>query len=383
MAIDVGSAAIDRNGVANGTVLTLIELGNPANASGIIDTVEIWMQTGTTGAKIGSFYNTGGNNYKCRDSVSIGAISAGSKQTFTSLSLSIQSGDFLGVKFNGGEPELSGEGGSGVAYVSGDYCDVDDEVTYGVFADNALSLYGSGTEAASSSSSSLSSSHSSSSHSSSSHSSSSSSRSSSHSSSSHSSSSSSRSSSHSSSSHSSSSHSSSSHSSSSHSSSHSSSSHSSSHSSSSHSSLSSSHSSSSHSSSSRSSSHSSSSRSSSHSSSSHSSSSHSSAPSSSHSSSSHSSSSRSSSHSSSSHSSSSHSSSHSSSSQSSSTSPLEPETVPDFPADRPVSYDPDLVFDDVTGTWVDSEELLAGNGSRYRGQLVAIGRSLIYYEEIT
>lgn len=133
--------------------------------------------------------------------------------------------------------------------------------------------------------------------------------------------------------------------------------------------------------------------SSSHSSSSHSSSSHSSQPSSSHSSSSHSSSSHSSSshsssshsssHSSSSHSSSHSSSSHSSSSQSSSTSPLEPATVLSFPAERAVDYDPDLIFDDVTGTWVTDEELLAGNGSRYRSQFVCVGMDLIYYEEFS
>jgi hypothetical protein len=302
-------------------------MSNPANGSGTLTSIEIFAETNMSGVKVGTFYLVSGSTYHCRDSESIGNVTAGSKQTF-SVSLTIETGDFIGLYFSGGTIEADISSGQN-QYKVGDYADIDDEEAFS--ANNyLLSLYGTGIIPSSSSSSRSSShsssshsssSHSSSSHSSSSHSSSSSSRSSSsHSSSSHSSSSSSRSSSHSSSSHSSSSHSSSSHSSSSHSSS----SRSSSHSSSSHSS--SSHSSSSHSSSSQSSSsfsHSSSSQSSSHSSSSHSSSSRSSShSSSSHSSSSHSSSSssRSSSHSSSSHSSSSQSSSHSSSSQSSSSS---------------------------------------------------------------
>jgi hypothetical protein len=54
-----------------------------------------------------------------------------------------------------------------------------------------------------------------------------------------------------------------------------------------------------------------------------------------------------------------------------------------FPAERAVDYNPDLVFDEDTGTWVTDKELLAGNGSRYRSQLVCVGMDLIYYEEFS
>jgi hypothetical protein len=54
-----------------------------------------------------------------------------------------------------------------------------------------------------------------------------------------------------------------------------------------------------------------------------------------------------------------------------------------FPAERAEAYNPDLVFDDVTGTWVTDEELLAKGGSRYRSQFVCVGMDLIYYEEFS
>ena len=54
-----------------------------------------------------------------------------------------------------------------------------------------------------------------------------------------------------------------------------------------------------------------------------------------------------------------------------------------FPAERADDYDPDLVFDEDTGTWVSDEELIARGGSRYHSQFVCVGKSLIYYEEVT
>ena len=53
-----------------------------------------------------------------------------------------------------------------------------------------------------------------------------------------------------------------------------------------------------------------------------------------------------------------------------------------FPATRPGSYDPDLVFDEDTGTWTSDADLLTRDGSRHKTQLVAVGKDLIYYEVI-
>ena len=52
-----------------------------------------------------------------------------------------------------------------------------------------------------------------------------------------------------------------------------------------------------------------------------------------------------------------------------------------FPEDRPSGYDPDLVWDEVTQAWVSTAALLEQGGSRYRSQLVVVGKDLVYYSE--
>jgi hypothetical protein len=56
--------------------------------------------------------------------------------------------------------------------------------------------------------------------------------------------------------------------------------------------------------------------------------------------------------------------------------------MPDFPEDRPGSYDEDLVFDEATQTWGSDETLLTQGGSRYRTQIVAVGKDQVYFEEL-
>ncbi len=137
--IDVGSAAIARDGPAS-ALFTLIDLANPANASGVITSVEVWAVTNITGLRVGSFYLVSGTTYKCRDSVTIGAVTAGSKQTF-STRFSIQAGDFIGCYYATGTLH-SGAGGSGWMYVSGEYIDPNDSAIFALQAGQALSLYG-------------------------------------------------------------------------------------------------------------------------------------------------------------------------------------------------------------------------------------------------
>ena len=57
--------------------------------------------------------------------------------------------------------------------------------------------------------------------------------------------------------------------------------------------------------------------------------------------------------------------------------------LPAFPKTRPAGYDPDLVFDEDTGTWVSDADLLTRDGSRYHQQLVTVCKDLIYYESVT
>lgn len=143
--IDVGSAAIDQDSTL-AAASTLIDLTNPANAAGVITNIEVWAETNITGLRVGTFYLVSGTTYKCRDSVAIGAVTAGSKQTFTGLSLSVEAGDFIGCYFATGVLEADGTGsgiGNGFYYVSGEYIDSGDETAYSSSSDGALSLYGS------------------------------------------------------------------------------------------------------------------------------------------------------------------------------------------------------------------------------------------------
>lgn len=55
----------------------------------------------------------------------------------------------------------------------------------------------------------------------------------------------------------------------------------------------------------------------------------------------------------------------------------------EFPAERDVAYDPDLVWDEDTQDWVDDADLLLRDGSQHHTQFICVGKDLIYYEDIT
>jgi len=156
-AIDVGSAATDRGSSANlrsvSYVCTMVDGNNAANADGSIDTVEIWLvndASDTTGGGLwfGTFSDGGSNVLTCRDSEGVGACSAGSKQTFTGLDIDVVTGDFIGASHRGTDNcaiERDTTGGTRVwGYIFGDVIDPSDSQTFNAYADNAISLYGTG-----------------------------------------------------------------------------------------------------------------------------------------------------------------------------------------------------------------------------------------------
>lgn len=57
--------------------------------------------------------------------------------------------------------------------------------------------------------------------------------------------------------------------------------------------------------------------------------------------------------------------------------------MPDFPEDRPDGYDESKVWDEDNQIWVTTEDLLRKGGSRYRSVLIAIGKDLVYFEELS
>lgn len=148
MTIDIGEAAINRANSAPFTSYTYINKENPANNSGIIDTVEIYAETLATlyDCVVGTFYTTNGNTLKCRDSVLIGMVEAGAKRTFSGLSLAVETGDYIGCYYTEGNIEMDTSGYAGLWYVSGEYIDPGDETTYALLAGYVISLYGTGEE---------------------------------------------------------------------------------------------------------------------------------------------------------------------------------------------------------------------------------------------
>ncbi len=148
--IDIGAPAIQREGwFGNG--YTVINKENPANASGTITSVEIFVETAfLTGVTVGTFYTTNGNTLKCRDSEFIGSVPSGSKQTFSDLTIAVEAGDYIGIYITGGTGFLSGigTGYAGIWYISGEYIDPNDEVAYTFSDGDCISLYGTGEEIA-------------------------------------------------------------------------------------------------------------------------------------------------------------------------------------------------------------------------------------------
>jgi len=153
--IDVGSPAIDRGSAAylytSGSYYTYVEGANPANADGEIDTVEAWFYAAASGnsVKYGTFEHLGSNELKCHDAEEYGEVSTGSKQTCTGLSITISSGEYIGADARA-EATLGIErdytGGTSAWWISGQYCDPNDQGTFTWNAGIILSLYGTGTE---------------------------------------------------------------------------------------------------------------------------------------------------------------------------------------------------------------------------------------------
>jgi len=145
--IDIGPGAVNPTSSIGGQDDTWLDLHNPANDSGIIDTVEIWVQTTTDNTKVGMFYNTGGSNYKCRSAATLGPVASGAKRTFTELELTVEAGDVIGVWNDGGAMGQITTGGTHVCRSDDntDHMTPGDEADYSTGWDDwRLTIYGTG-----------------------------------------------------------------------------------------------------------------------------------------------------------------------------------------------------------------------------------------------
>ena len=109
--IDIGGACIDRSAHLGSATYTLITADNPANASGTLTNICIWLGSfTTTDIKVGVFEKTGTNDFKCRSVHTIGDKSSG--QHNITVSMAVVTGDYIGIYYTSGfGPEYGGSGG--------------------------------------------------------------------------------------------------------------------------------------------------------------------------------------------------------------------------------------------------------------------------------
>ena len=146
MAIDVGAGAAKYDINQSVDNYTFVDLTNPANAAGTLDTFEVWALENLQGFKIGTFSGSG-TSWNDRDYESIGNVTAGSKQTFSGKNCDVAADDRLGCYWTVGSVSCNTGGGSGVGYVAYEKFGGGAN-TYTIAANLMLALYSTGTEAA-------------------------------------------------------------------------------------------------------------------------------------------------------------------------------------------------------------------------------------------
>lgn len=139
MAINIGLIAANR-ATQLGPNFTLINEAAAAPFDGLLTTVEIWAKTALEGCKVGTFYGTG-NDLQCRDSALIGDVPSGSPQTIPDLTITVLSGDYIGMYFPVGAIEEDIFGENGLFYKAGDHF-ADGVQTYSHGAAYGISLGG-------------------------------------------------------------------------------------------------------------------------------------------------------------------------------------------------------------------------------------------------
>ena len=147
--IDVGSPAVDRAYSTTENV-TWVNATNPANESGKITTIEIYALVDLDDCTVATFWKVSGlYNLSGRDSVNIGAVTAGAKRTFTEdsggnpISLTVEAGDYIGFYTPLGEVEKDNVGYGNVWYKDGNQISCVD-LAFNRFTGDTCSLYGIG-----------------------------------------------------------------------------------------------------------------------------------------------------------------------------------------------------------------------------------------------
>ncbi len=140
--IDVGSPAIDRDERFSYNGYTGIDRTNPANADGVLNTLEIWLNVGGTSVAIGTFSGSG-NSWNDRDYENIGTVTGGSKQTFTGVSVDVLTNDIIGYYGVSTRIEYTSLTGAGLGSALGNKFG-GGSATYTIYNGCTMSLYATG-----------------------------------------------------------------------------------------------------------------------------------------------------------------------------------------------------------------------------------------------
>ena len=140
-AIDVGSPAVNRSAYYL-PGYTFISKNNPANESGTITSVEIYVAQGLSNCEIAIFEEVSTDHYTTRSNVTIGAAAAGYHQY--DVSLAVEAGDRIGIYYSGGRLDKIASGGVGHMYKSGDHIPCTDASFSLESSVTITSLYGTG-----------------------------------------------------------------------------------------------------------------------------------------------------------------------------------------------------------------------------------------------
>ncbi len=142
LSIDVGPGAINRD-ADTGTTYTVVDAGNPANATGNLTSFHIWATYDMTGVKVATFFVVTSNNLTARDWESIpGTVVAGAERIYT-VNLDVVAGDYIGIWWTGGNLERTSASGTGYWYVAGDQTACVNK-TFSWATPRAISIYATG-----------------------------------------------------------------------------------------------------------------------------------------------------------------------------------------------------------------------------------------------
>ena len=137
--ITIGNPAINGDILVGVSGYTQVDKKTPADGTGTIKTVEVYLGANTTVSIIATFTLSAGQ-LTARDYESVGALSEGYNSF--SVDLDVVEGDYIGIYYEGGEVKNTPGAGTGIWYKSGDQTQCVD-TTFTSYTIAFLSLEGS------------------------------------------------------------------------------------------------------------------------------------------------------------------------------------------------------------------------------------------------